>query len=327
MPYTVPDHCIVPADNSLDHHIITSAPSTMKLLVTIFLLFHKVSFSDAFSQPNPTTTSTTVYEVCLSPGCIADGAEATFQKLQAIAPAGVAVKEGGCSSFCGNGPVVVCPSAASSNNKKPKQYKRVKGKKVLDILLEAQADNDSEDDGANSLQLQIPIPEALIQGYEMSVEADDALQCKDYEHAVSLYERAHNTAFRAALDMQTARDKAVKDNGDDAIVSPTGIPVGLLWLVNARKNEAIARMALGDLDGAVIAAQGSCNIGRNRCPEALETLAAIYEQRGDKSDELQALNNLFELPVDTASMSRQVENKRRELGFRRDKLQRELNKK
>lgn len=298
----------------------------MKRLVTIILLFHKASFSGAFSKPNPTTTSsTTVYEVCLSPGCIADGADATFQKLQAIAPAGVTVKEGGCSSFCGNGPVVVSPDTAS-NNKKPKQYKRVKGKKVLDLLLEAQAD--IEDGDADSLQLQMPIPEALIQGYEMSVEADDALQCQDYEHAVSLYERAHNTAFRAALDMQTSRDKADETNGDDAVVSPTGIPVGLLWLVNARKNEAMARLALGDLDGAVLAAQGSCNIGRNRCPEALETLAAIYEQRGDKSEELQALNNLFELPVDdTASMSRQVENKRRELGFRRDKLQREVNNK
>ena len=305
----------------------------MRLLATIaILLLHKVPNSIAFSQPNANnnaattgaaaaTTTTIVYEVCLSPGCIADGAKATFQKLQALAPAGVEVKEGGCSSLCGNGPVVMCPNAKRT----VVGHRKVKGKKVLDLLLQlqSQSDGNGEDDTEDQL-LQLPIPEELIQGYEMSVEADDAMQCQDYEHAVSLYERAIHTAFRAALDLQTAREKAGHDQ--NLVVSATGIPVGLLWLVDARRNEAIARMALGDLNGAVLAAQGSCNIGRNRCPESLETLAAIYQQEGDASAELQALNNLFELPVDKATMSRQVENKRRELGFRRDKLQRELNK-
>jgi len=283
------------------------------------------SSNSAVTTTTTTTTATNsgrvIYEVCLSPGCIADGAEATFSKLQAIAPAGVEIKKGDCCSLCGNGPIVMCPNKKTTTVK----HRKVKGQKIMQLLMNADTSNDSggvdEKDDAAGARLQLTVPEELIQGYEMSVEAEDALKCKDYEHAISLYERAINTAFRSALDVQMAREKA---EGKALVTDSTGIPIGLVWMVKARRNEAIARMALGDLDGAVLAAQGSCNIGRNRCPQSLETLAEIYEKRGDKAEELQALNNLFELKVDADNMSRQEENKRRELGFRRDKLQREL---
>ena len=152
----------------------------------------------------------------------------------------------------------------------------------------------------------------------MMHEANEFFEKADFETASALYEAAIDSGFRDAMDLQAAREKSGCDN-----VAQSGIPVGLLWLVEARRNEAAAKLELGDLDGAVLAAQASCNIARNRCPDSLEILGQIYAKEGNAKGELQALTNLFDLPVEK-DLPMQVANKRRELGFRKAKLEREL---
>ena len=78
-------------------------------------------------------------EVCQSPGCIADGGEATFKKCMAYAPPLrpdlIQVQKGGCVSACGNGPVI--------RINEQKVYKR-----VLDVvpLMEELLRNNYYDD-------------------------------------------------------------------------------------------------------------------------------------------------------------------------------------
>ena len=57
-----------------------------------------------FAQPKQ-------YEVCQSPGCLADGSNVALVSMQAlvlVAQDDVFVQKGDCVSLCGNGPIVVC---------------------------------------------------------------------------------------------------------------------------------------------------------------------------------------------------------------------------
>lgn len=270
----------------------------MKTQLAVLLASAILGSALGFSVESPPVIR---YEVCLSPGCIADGAKESLAKLQALAPPGCLVTEGVCCSLCGNGPVVMSPTEKATT-----KYRRVKGQKILDLLL-----NDD---------IPMEIPTALITGYDASLEADEAFDKGDFDKAVALYETAIQNGFGPAMDLQAARER----QPDNTAASPNGIPVGLLWLVQARRNEASTRLALGDVDGAVLAAQAACNIARNRCAESLQVLAEIYQTTGDAKGELQALTNLFDLPVDTKNLPMQVANQRRELGFRKAKLEREM---
>jgi tetratricopeptide (TPR) repeat protein len=261
----------------------------------------------------------TTYEVCLSPGCIADGASQTLEKLQALAPPNVIVKAGSCSSMCGNGPVLVVHSSSSgaddNDDKKvvTKKHRKVSGEKILS-LLEGNDENDSGSTGP---------PKALIEGYELVLQADDLFtKSKDYAQAVQLYEKALAIAFRPAMDLQTARDQMQK--GEDLSSSTTKQPIGLQWLIRARCNEATCKLQLDDVGGALFAAQGACNLSRNTSAEGLIVLSQVYQQKRDAVAELQALQTMFALPVNEGSkLSFAQQNQRRELGFRLAKLERE----
>jgi tetratricopeptide (TPR) repeat protein len=261
----------------------------------------------------------TTYEVCLSPGCIADGASQTLEKLQALAPPNVIVKAGSCSSMCGNGPVLVVHSSSSgaddNDDKKvvTKKHRKVSGAKILS-LLEGNDENDSGSTGP---------PKALIEGYELVLQADDLFtKSKDYAQAVQLYEKALAIAFRPAMDLQTARDQMQK--GEDLSSSTTKQPIGLQWLIRARCNEATCKLQLDDVGGALFAAQGACNLSRNTSAEGLIVLSQVYQQKRDAVAELQALQTMFALPVNEGSkLSFAQQNQRRELGFRLAKLERE----
>lgn len=243
----------------------------------------------------------TTYKVCLSPGCIADGAGRTLEKLQALAPPDIVIKEGSCTSLCGNGPVVF-----GENNSK---HRKVSGNKILALLF--------PDDSAGSPS------QALLEGYDLVLQADDDFGKKNYAAAVVLYEKALSIAFGPAMDLQTARDHMQRD---DAAVSTTATkpPVGLQWLIRARCNEATAKLELGDVGGALLAANGACNISRNTSVEAFQVLALIYERKKDAMGELQALQNMFALPVVESKLPFSSQNKRREFGFRLAKLERDV---
>lgn len=268
------------------------------------------AFSTESSSVASSTTTTKIFEVCLSPGCIADGAQATLEQLQALAPPGIEVKPGVCCSLCGNGPIVMCPT-----DKTVKKNRRVSGPKLIALLEETStSDNEGENDDTNNI-----IPPALLQGYDLSLQAEEAFNKKDYETVLQLYEEVIEIAFRPAMDLQTAREKVQVDN-----VNENGIPVGLLWLIKARRNEATAKLAMKDIDGAVLAAQAACNLSRNRCSESLDVLASVYQSKGDIEQEYQALTNMFQLPIDESTLSAPMKNRRRELGFRLSSLERQL---
>jgi tetratricopeptide (TPR) repeat protein len=235
------------------------------------------------------------YEVCLSPGCIADGAEATLLKLQALSPSGIIVKEGGCCSLCGNGPVVL----DEANNKK---YRKVSEKKLLDILF-----------GEEDLN---PQQEAVLKAFNLVADANDATDRNDYEGAVKLYEEAIDVGMQPALQLQGKRSGVTEE---ELKSSP---PSGLRWLIKARKNEATAKLNVGDSDGAIIAAQSACELSQNASPDCLMLLHECYSSKGDVDGELKALRALFDLP-EPEKISTTQANQRRTQGFRMAKLSRE----
>jgi hypothetical protein len=241
-----------------------------------------------------------MYEVCLSPGCIADGAQVTLDKLQALAPPGVSVKPGVCCSLCGNGPVVL-----EGENKK---HRRVSGKKLLDLLVEEKGDLS-------------PQQQAIAEGYDLVTEAATALYGKDYSKAVQLYEEGIAKALKPAMDLQEAREQGLENGivGDEAPC----VPAGLEWLIKARQGEATARLQIGDSDGAVVAAQAACEVSRNSSPEVFELLHEVFKSTGDESGELSALQALFDLP-EPEKLTTIIANKRRQLGFRLAKLERDV---
>ena len=244
-------------------------------------------------------THTTSLDVCLSPGCLADGAESTLKKLQALAPPSVCIKAGVCCSLCGNGPVVT-----SETEQNIVKHRKVKDQKVLDLLF-----------SGNDL-----MPDALIQGFDLATEGNEAYEKGNHERALELFEEAIDVAFNVAMDLQKERD-GVEPMGE---TTRTKFPVGLGWLIDARRNEASARLKLGDLDGAVLAASASCNLSRNTSPDSFDVLAKVYEAKGDTRGELEALKSLFALPGEETKLPVAVLNRRRALKFRVEKLKREV---
>jgi tetratricopeptide (TPR) repeat protein len=267
------------------HNVI----SVWLLLTTNLSRQERSLFSSPLSVEN-------TLEVCLSPGCLADGGKSTLEKLQSLAPPGLIVIPGLCCSLCGNGPVVM----DQNNNKK---FRRISGQKLLDLLFEEQEMNFQQ--------------KAIVGGYDLITQADDMVATKNYQEAVRLYEEATSLAFQPAKELQAARD-------DEIGVSefPT-VPSGLIWLINAKQREATSRMNMGDMDGAIEAAKLACELSQNASPEAFEVLHEMYQSKGDASGELSALRALFGLPPEPQKPSTTVANKRRTLGFRLAKLERE----
>jgi tetratricopeptide (TPR) repeat protein len=272
------------------------------------------------------------YEVCLSPGCMADGAKATLERLQALAPPNVIVQPGRCSSACGHGPVVLenppendeNSGKTTLNTKKRKsvqvQHRRVKGAKIMDLLsyVHKERTDPPIDKYSNDMT---ETPPAVVRGYDLVLEADVAFAKKDYETAVCLYREAIQVSFSAAIGLQRLRERV-----QPSIFSATKTqePVGLEWLVRARRNEAKGKLELGLVEDAMLAAQAACNLSRNTSSEAFQILAEIYQRKGEARGELQALQTMFALPVKEDQLTHPLKNLRRELGFRLASLERQI---
>jgi S-adenosylmethionine/arginine decarboxylase-like enzyme len=91
-----------------------------------------------------------------------------------------------------------------------------------------------------------------------------------------------------------------------------------------------------DIEGAVLAAQASCNLSKNTSSESFHVLAEVYKKKQDVLGEIQALQKMLSLPppssttvVAAASVRNQrlqqfaVENQRRIASIRLQKLERE----
>lgn len=257
-------------------------------------------------------------QVCLSPGCIADGAQATLEKMQALAPAHVIVEAGACVSFCGSGPVV---QESNDEVKGPLKHKNIQdNEKILNLLYPS----------GN-------VPSELIEGFNIVQRGDDAFENEKHEEAVKLYESAVNIAFRSAVELENERDLVFKyeqqqqisnvnGNGSKGTSSrlSTRVPKGLEWLIRARRNEASCKLKLKDIDGAMLAAQASCNLSRNTSAESFLVLAEIYREEGGLVGENQALEKALSLWSDESKLSFAQKNQRRLATIRNQKVQREI---
>jgi hypothetical protein len=249
----------------------------------------------------------TRYEVCLSPGCVADGAVATLHKLQAFAPPGDEVVTGACCSLCGNGPIVMtCQQPTTPAASATTKHRRIKGNKLLSMILQQGHDESV-------------VSKSLVEAYEKYELAGEAMKAKDYETAVRLFGDATRLGYSSAIDLQETRKAIGVEN-----ISSNGIPVALLWLVDLRNKEALAKLELGDWEGALASADSACELASGQDMGSLEVLAQIQQARGDSKAERHALTKLVALMDDRTTLSVQEANRLRQLGFRLQKLEREV---
>lgn len=243
------------------------------------------------------------YQVCVSPACVADGSETTLEKLKALAPANVNIVEGGCSSVCGNGPIVIRPE---DNQQKKRSFRKVSGLKILDLL------SITDEDGDNKSS-QTVVEGDLIKGYDLALEAEDQLTAKNYQVAADKYAQAIALGLKPAVELQAQREE-LQATTENAAAS-------IQWLIRARCNEARAKLALGE-DG-LESAQAACDLCSSSA-ECFQVLAQVYQKNNDAEGELQALQNMFAIDVDESKLPFADKNNRRELSFRLAKLEREL---
>lgn len=243
--------------------------SSIMFLVTPLILFISLATSRCL-------------EVCLSPGCMADGARASLEKLQALAP--FPVTEGGCESLCGKGPIVI---ALNSKNGEEKKYlhKRIAGKSLLQLLDDLETD----------------VPTELVQGYELIENANEAADANKFNKAIPLFEEGITMAINTA-----------KAHGGS-----------LVWLGRALRSLAICQLKVYEKEAALQAIEQATELDPSDA-ESWDVQAQIFEALNNAQGEFDALQAYFALPTNEADLPRPVANRRRTLGFRLQRLEREL---
>ena len=235
-------------------------------------------------------------EVCLSPGCVADGALPAIAKLRALSPDTVVIEDGKCASACGAGPVVIEPS--DETNTPSVVHKRIKGAELIKLL---------EQGGGNK------IDENLISGYELFAQAEKAASRRNHGKAVELYEKS--IALAAGLVLESLDSSSTIDDRG-------GIPDNVQWIIAAYRNLATSKLATFDREVALDAAQTACRISNNVDALSLEVLAEVCAARKDDAGELDALRQIFALKrEDDGEQPRDVALRRREQGFRLARLE------
>ncbi|KAL3780781.1 hypothetical protein HJC23_006719 [Cyclotella cryptica] len=306
------------------------APNPLIRAITTILL---ASTGNNDTATSPSLAPTKVLRVCTSPGCRDDGALSTLGRLTALAPPRIRVAKGGCVSLCGSGPVVeVCDKLDDVNSMK---RKRVKGEAIIGLLDELADSNDSD---SEQLLFTSYMRDRLVEGYEFFLQANDAYDSKQYQSAVDLYEEAVQNGRKPAIILQEAREKYGVTHEQES-----GFPEGLLWLVQAFRNSCRARLALGDVDGARRDAFAATVFSQNTDAASQECLADVCKESGDALGELQAVKASMELyerleekysqplpgkdavaRAEAAKIRSDAASKKRELGFRLAKLERQL---
>ncbi|KAL7542172.1 hypothetical protein ACHAXR_011577 [Thalassiosira sp. AJA248-18] len=296
---------------------------------------------------SPSSSSPTkLLRVCHSPACKDDGALSTIECLNAVAPPGVEVIKGGCVSLCGAGPVVECSHffcsvmevCSNEDDAASLKKKRVKGSEsILALLDECTA---FEGDG-NEPALKPYMRDRLMNGYELSIEANAAYNAKKYQLAVDLYTDAIESGRKPAMILQEARSAFnILSNANE---ESDGYPVGMHWLVKSFKNSCRSRLFLKDVDGARRDAFASTVFSKNLNADAHECLAEVCAASSDALGELQALKAAvlqygrmeeeYSQPLPGADAPARAEAakkrshasaRKRVLGFRVAKLERDL---
>ena len=262
------------------------------------------------SQPSK-RSSVNVIEVCVSPGCIADGAQGALSKLKALAPPSVCVKSGKCVSLCGKGPVLI---QNPDNDKTKVLHRYMNDPKLVPFVKELAAQDLAEDEneygdedsngGLTAAAAAAEILDDLVEGYDLITEGENKLSKKLYAQASDDLREGINKAFQ-----------------------PSQIYGGdMEWMAQAHRSLAESFLAQGPqkCQDAKEAVQVSLDLA----PEDLhhlsyELLGRICEAGNDGGGEYRALKAYFDLqePLDPP---REVVNRRRTLGFRFQKLKMEF---
>eukprot|EP00544_Gedaniella_sp_CCMP2646_P010777 CAMPEP_0202503006 /NCGR_PEP_ID=MMETSP1361-20130828/40638_1 /ASSEMBLY_ACC=CAM_ASM_000849 /TAXON_ID=210615 /ORGANISM="Staurosira complex sp., Strain CCMP2646" /LENGTH=126 /DNA_ID=CAMNT_0049136141 /DNA_START=436 /DNA_END=816 /DNA_ORIENTATION=- len=103
------------------------------------------------------------------------------------------------------------------------------------------------------------------------------------------------------------------------------LPRQFAWLVRAYCEESEAKLQVNDdKEGALESARAACHLSKNTNAQSLTVLLATACQSiNDANGESQALKAYFDLKEDDPNMPRNEANRRRSLGFRLQKLERE----
>lgn len=246
-----------------------------------------------------------------------------------MAPPKVNVCKGPCISLCGSGPVVeVCNDIDDTTISIKK--KRIKGSESILALLH-ELKSDEQDEIMKSYMF-----DRLVMGYEIAQEANEMYKAKDYKKSIELYEDAIQNGRKPAMMLQEARQSANIDNEEYNYR-------GIEWLVSAFKNSCRARLMIKDIDNARRDAFASTVFSQNMDPDAHECLGEVCVASLDKLGELQAIKAAIgqyerleeelskPLPgadaparAEAAKKKSYVSGRKRELGFRIVKLEREL---
>ena len=299
------------------------------------------SISSSPSSSYSSTSSIRNLEVCMSPGCIADGADQALLKLQALSSSSsssitgdgtndndeVFVQPGVCCSLCGNGPVVF-------DKTKTKKYRNVllSNDKILDIILSSDDDDDDDGNNSNISTRSRSNMNRILDGINLYFDGDKALKSKDYTSAIEKYTMAidigmNNPIIISIIEKQQ-QQKSKTTNNDDAS--------SLNWLINAYCNKAKSKLFLNDINDTIIFAEKASELSLHTSIDSFIILQEAYQKRGSKDDdgsirdELHVLESLFDLlDIDDANNNNNRRknkpimdvNKRRTLGFRLTKLQ------
>jgi hypothetical protein len=259
--------------------------------------------------PSNDNTPKLSFSVCLSPGCVADGAQATLDKLQALAPPNVVtVEPGTCESLCGSGPIVSCQMRG-----KKILHRRIVGDSLLNLLQAATSSSSSSSRISNAIDDSALL--LLWNGYNLVEQAQECFRNKQYEQAISLYTEGIQMALEPAQALVESPNNNEHQNG--------GMPRQFAWLVQAYCEESEAKLQVNDKEGALESARAACHLSKNTNAQSLTVLATACQAINDAHGELQALKAYFDLKEDDRNMPRNEANRRRSLGFRLQKLERE----
>lgn len=262
----------------------------------------------------------------MSPGCKADGAEGTLAEMQALAPPGVCIEEGGCVSQCGKGPIVTTTTTKTATTTTDSESKKIpkNRKSKEDVIIYKRVSDETI-----VLELLPTIMEELVEGYRIVQKAKEFFDASQYEEAIDLYEKGLDLALQPAMDMHMPKNDEEKnrDNDDGVVVDSVvfAVPVGMHWIIRTCHEMTQSYLALRRKDEALISAQRAIEISKQSDATSYQYLAKVYAEMKNDYGEYDALQNMFDLePLGTPGLSAVISNQRRTLSFRWNKLQREI---
>jgi len=254
-------------------------------------------------------------EVCLSPGCLGDGASSTLSRLKAYAHPSICVREGSCQSLCGKGPILIQNPDGDGSKKRGRKVllKFMKDDKKLIPFLEGLLEEGEKDETNRNC-----IPDALIEGYNLIDRGFHALDQKSFTEASQLLKAGIDKALQPAKIYGSDMEWITR-----AYRSLAESLVGQSTSTDDNDNGNLYNSAMEFLEKALVI--------NPEDETSYALLATIHKARKDPDGEYEALVAMFALPCmsrDSVSVSprptREIENRRRDLGFRLQKLKQEL---